>query len=125
MGRPNKSRLQNADTLRRLAIPLALLCCSQAAFGGALSDPLLGLPPLKIPGNEAPAASLGRKLFFDARLSADGKISCSSCHPESLAFSDGRAHSVGHAGQLTTRNAPSLTNVAYLNTLFWGGRAPP
>lgn len=102
----------------------AMLCSSPSAFGqaGGSTDPLLGLPVIS--GTQPPVAvvALGRKLFFDARLSADRKISCGSCHLPNLGFTDGRARSLGHEGQSTTRNAPSLINVAYLSTLFWDGR---
>jgi cytochrome c peroxidase len=84
----------------------------------------LGLPP--IPATDAPAnqkvIELGKKLFSDPKLSADGKISCSSCHLPRLAFSDGRAVARGKDGRIETRNTPSLFNAAYLDSLFWDGR---
>ncbi len=68
--------------------------------------------------------ALGKKLFFDPILSADSTISCSSCHLPALAFSDGRALSVGIDGRTGKRNAPGLANIGYLHqTLFWDGRA--
>lgn len=56
---------------------------------------------------------LGKKLFFDKRLSSDGTISCASCHEPSLAFSDDVSFSSGVQNRAGTRNSPSLTNVAY------------
>ena len=50
-------------------------------------------------------------------------MSCGKCHVPDSAFSDGRAHSIGHDGAIGTRNTPSLLNVVYANTLFWDGRA--
>lgn len=68
--------------------------------------------------------ALGRALFFDPLLSADSTISCGTCHLPALAFTDGRALSVGINGRVGRRNAPGLTNVGYLHeTLFWDGRA--
>ena len=62
---------------------------------------------------------LGRHLFYDQRLSADGTMSCASCHEHARAFTDGRAVSVGVTGQAGGFNAPSLANVGYLPTLTW------
>lgn len=67
-------------------------------------------------------ADLGKRLFHDKRLSANGTISCSSCHIPDKAFTDGLAHAKGIGGQLGTRNTPSLLNVALNTSLFWDGR---
>ena len=56
---------------------------------------------------------LGKKLFYDKMLSIDYSISCASCHKANLAFSDDVTVSIGAGNLLGTRNAPSLTNVAY------------
>lgn len=66
---------------------------------------------------------LGRYLFFDPLLSANGKISCATCHQPKKGFSDGRASSIGIHDYPLDRAAPSLWNVAYLKLLFWDGRA--
>jgi cytochrome c peroxidase len=66
---------------------------------------------------------LGRKLFFDARLSADRRISCASCHDPKLAFTDGRATASGIAGRRGERNSPSLLNAMFNTGQFWDGRA--
>ncbi|MBU2864671.1 cytochrome-c peroxidase [Reinekea forsetii] len=66
---------------------------------------------------------LGRYLFFDPYLSKDNTISCASCHNPDLGFADGAAVSAGVGGQLGTRSAPSLWNVAFKGRLFWDGRA--
>ncbi len=62
---------------------------------------------------------LGRRLFYDPRLSGNGRQSCSSCHLQEKAFTDGRARAIGSTGELHPRSAPSLTNVAYNATLAW------
>jgi cytochrome c peroxidase len=72
---------------------------------------------------QATLAELGRQLFFDRRLSGNGKISCGSCHAADQAFSDGRATSIGIDDNVLTRNAPSLLDVADRKRLFWDGRA--
>jgi cytochrome c peroxidase len=56
---------------------------------------------------------LGRKLFYEPLLSVDSSISCASCHMAQFAFSDTVAMSFGAGKALGTRNAPTLTNVAY------------
>jgi cytochrome c peroxidase len=72
----------------------------------------------------APATSaLGRELFFDARLSRDGRVSCASCHQPDKGFSNGERFAAGVGGKIGTRNVPGLMNVAYSKSLFWDGRA--
>jgi len=66
---------------------------------------------------------LGRMLFYDVRLSANNKVSCASCHDQSLAFSDGVALSkAGVSATALLRHAPALINLAWANNgLFWDG----
>jgi cytochrome c peroxidase len=64
------------------------------------------------------SVQLGKALFFDARLSRDGTISCASCHHPERAFSDEVALSVGVDGRMGERNSPTLANVGY-HTLFF------
>ena len=68
--------------------------------------------------------ALGRKLFFDKRLSADRTLSCATCHDPKRAFSDGRPVAIGIAGAKGTRNSPALINRGYGAAFFWDGRAP-
>lgn len=89
--------------------------------------PPLGLPPVPFPPDNPPTAEtirLGRKLFFDPILSADGKISCSSCHNPKTAFTDPRVFSIGIGGKVGSRNSMTLLNAAYHPTMFWDGRSP-
>lgn len=65
--------------------------------------------------------ALGKKLFFDSRLSGDYSISCASCHLPSHAFSDTVARSLGFAGREGERNSPSLVNIAYKPYMFRDG----
>src|SRR5687768_4397014 len=71
----------------------------------------------------APKIALGRRLFFDRRLSADRSISCASCHDPSRAFSDSTPTSRGAFGRHGIRNAPALINRGYGAAFFWDGRA--
>jgi cytochrome c peroxidase len=66
------------------------------------------------------AARLGHRLFFDPSLSASGAVACASCHRPELAFSDGRATSVGLGPG--SRNAPTLVGAAQSPWLYWDGR---
>jgi cytochrome c peroxidase len=66
------------------------------------------------------AAALGQFLFFDSRFSANGRISCATCHNPALAFADGRAVSKGIA--VGTRNAPTVLDVAFSRWFFLDGR---
>ena len=62
---------------------------------------------------------LGRHLFYDARLSANGTQACVSCHRQELAFTDGAATSLGSTGERGKHSAMSLANVGYSSTLTW------
>lgn len=64
-------------------------------------------------------AELGRRLFYDRRLSVSGNMSCASCHSQALAFTDGLRQSIGATGELHPRNAMSLVNSAYASRLTW------
>lgn len=67
--------------------------------------------------------ALGRKLYFDTRLSKDGKLSCNSCHPLDKFGVDGKSVSTGVQGQKGKRNAPSVFYAAGHTRQFWDGRA--
>lgn len=84
------------------------------------------VPEPRVPADNPMSAAkveLGRRLFYDPRLSATGNRSCSSCHLQERAFSDGRALAVGGTGELTHRNAPGLANSAWNATYNWAAPA--
>jgi cytochrome c peroxidase len=70
-------------------------------------------------------ATLGRVLFFDKNLSANGTISCASCHKQELGFSDNKVLSLGFQGQTTRRHSMGLTNARWYKRgkFFWDERA--
>ena len=70
-------------------------------------------------------ATLGRVLFYDPSLSADGTVSCGSCHKQELGFTDDRRLSVGIDGQQVDRNSMSLVNARFYQRgrFFWDERA--
>lgn len=81
-----------------------------------------GFPKPYVPADNpmTPAkVRLGRYLFYDTRMSVNGKQSCASCHKQELAFTDGRAVGQGATGELHSRGAMSLVNVAYSAALTW------
>lgn len=105
---------------------------SRFALGLAFSASLLaadfdwglpkGFPRPFVPLNNPMSASkaeLGRYLFYDKRMSVNGKESCGSCHRQELAFTDGRARAEGTTGMLHPRSSMSLVNVAYAPHLTW------
>lgn len=96
---------------------------SQLPWNAAAAAPL-GLPTTADQSDEHTRAieSLGRRLFSDKKLSADGTISCATCHVPEKAFSDGLPVARGVRGQAGTRNTPSLWNVAFTTSQFWDGR---
>ncbi len=66
------------------------------------------------------AVALGRELFFDQRLSANGEISCATCHDPELGFTDGRT--VGKGLEEGHRNTPTVVGAGFSRWLFWDGR---
>ncbi len=68
--------------------------------------------------------ALGRRLFYDPRLSGNNQVSCATCHKQQLAFTDGLKHSVGVSGKPLAFNSMSLANLLWgPQKLFWNGRA--
>jgi len=88
--------------------------------------PALGLPPVPVSATNPPTPAkiaLGRKLFFDRRLSHNGTMSCGMCHiPEQGFTSNELATPIGVEGRSLRRNAPTILNVAYQERLFHDGR---
>jgi cytochrome c peroxidase len=82
---------------------------------------LAATAPADNPLDEA-RAQLGRRLFYDPRLSRTGEVACASCHHQAHGFADPRPVSVGVAGRVGRRNAPALINLAWAESLFWDGR---
>ena len=110
------------NTLTPLLISTALLLFLSSVMAKAP----LGLPEVTIPLNnqQSPAKkALGKRLFFDTRLSADGTISCASCHKPELALTDGFTTAIGIKGQTGARNTPTAMNAVYYTSFFVDGRA--
>ena len=97
---------------RALALLLAAAACGSIAAAS---------PPE--PGETKAQTELGKRLFFDPRLSADKTISCATCHDPRKGWSDGKPVSVGIHGLKGKRNAPTILNTFGFEALFWDGRA--
>lgn len=126
--------------MRSLARPLALaalgglamMACTQGettsspAPVAAKTYPAIGPLPARKPPAES-AVALGKRLFYDARLSGDGAISCAACHAPDKGFGDGLPLSKAYPGTAHYRNAPTLINTVYKNEFKntgwgWDGR---
>lgn len=100
---------------------------AERALARSLTPPL-GLPPIPHPAENPPTAAkieLGRKLFFDRRLSINRTMSCAMCHVPEQGFVNWELQtSVGVEGRSVKRNAPTIVNVGYMTPLFHDGRDP-
>lgn len=102
------------------------LCCNQVA--AAPARPVQGsvaegkMTVIAATGSVAIISTLGERLFFDPRLSANGQVSCASCHQPTKQFSDGLPVAAGVMHRKGTRNTPSLLDAAEQRSLFWDGR---
>lgn len=76
--------------------------------------------PTNAVADDPGAAALGQWLYFDARLSGDGSVSCASCHDPGQGFGDGKVLAEGLG--TTSRHAPTVLGAAYQRWLFWDGR---
>jgi len=81
-----------------------------------------GFGPVQPPKINAKKAELGKRLFFDPRLSGDAAISCASCHNPEKGFSDGLALSKAYPGSNGFRNTPTLINTSKRAAWFHDGR---
>lgn len=89
-------------------------------------QPLAGYEAMMVPSTNpitSEKAALGHALFFDERLSGDGKLSCYSCHLNDKGLSDGRTVAVGAFEKTLTFNTPSLWNIGFHQRWYWNGRA--
>lgn len=113
-------RKQARWLLRQVAIGFAI---AASLLGGDFEWNLRkGFPRPAVPADNpmSPAkVELGRYLFYDRRMSENGKESCGSCHWQELAFTDGRARAEGTTGGAHPRRSMSLVNVAFAPYLTW------
>lgn len=122
---------------RWVALGVAVGLMGLACVGLALAEPAreeasdvfpeIGpLGPVPVPADNPitpKKVALGKKLFFDPRLSGDGSISCASCHDPRMGWGDGNDLSRGYPGTQHWRNSQTVLNAAYYTKLFWAGEA--
>jgi len=108
----------------------ALLLLLAAAAPAAAEDALPRLPagvlPPEIPADNPLTAAkieLGKKLYFDGRLSLDDHVACATCHDPRHGFAENLPVSIGVKNAKGVRNAPTVLNAAFLREQFWDGRA--
>lgn len=108
---------------------IALLAATATAFAGQASaagapPPLATLGPPPIPADNPMSPEiieLGKKLFWDGRLSGNGAMGCVACHQPDLGWGTGGPISFGYPGTQHWRNSQTILNSAYYNKLFWEG----
>jgi cytochrome c peroxidase len=112
--------------MRRLVATVTSACAFVMVVHAAGPRVPLGLDRYRpVPATNAltrDKVAIGRRLFFDRRLSRDSTRSCASCHDPGRAFTDGRGLTVGPKGEIGRRNVPTLVNRAWGRTFFWDGR---
>jgi cytochrome c peroxidase len=109
---------------RRLILTGLILCAVlSSARAGSFDWHLPRWMPEPVVPEDNPMSDekveLGRRLFYDTRLSVNGTVACASCHRQALAFTDGRAVAIGATGERHPRGAMSLANAAYSPVLTW------
>ncbi len=133
----NSQKLRSASSVRRafgrllvLAAVVVLFVPLARASASAFSLPK-GLPAdlweILVPPENAVTPEkieLGRRLYYDKRLSADGTVACATCHDPNQGFADGKAVAEGIGGKKGARNSPTVLNSMFNEFQFWDGRAP-
>jgi cytochrome c peroxidase len=112
------------------AIGSSISAFAQSTFAQSKKHVPEGLPVSlwrkRIPADNPMSAEkieLGEALYFDKRLSVDETLSCASCHDPANAFTDHNPVAVGARNKRGARNAPTVLNAMFSETLFWDGRA--
>ncbi|MEW6514618.1 MAG: cytochrome c peroxidase [Pseudomonadota bacterium] len=108
----------------RITLAASLLAMTFTAVAADKYPKLGTLPPPPIPKdnpNTPAKVALGKKLFWDNRLSGDNSMPCVSCHLPALGWGDGGQISRGYPGTKHWRNSQTVLNSAYYNKLFWEG----
>lgn len=126
-----RTRIHPVGCLIALFLTLNSQNCHEAVT--PVAEPFLLEIPLGLDANAqiipadnpltAAKIELGRQLFFDERLSADGTVSCATCHNPFLGFTDGESVATGIKQQQGTRNSPTIINRLFSQSQFWDGRA--
>lgn len=129
-GAPAPAKNQSASMHGAASMDAQLAGLEQLGLPSDGMSPPAGVDPRiwidsMVPGYEPTQArvALGKKLYFDSRLSKDGTVACATCHDVTRGFTDNRPVSEGIRDQLGRRNAPTTLNAALFVSQFWDGRA--
>jgi len=114
-----RSAPANSLAVSALSAPVTAPASAENAWEWRLPR---GFPVPRVPADNPMSAArveLGRRLFYDVRLSGNGTQACATCHRQAQAFTDGRPRAIGSTGAVHRRGAMSLANVAYAVSLTW------
>jgi len=117
--RPTKDK--KAFAIAFLCLLASLIAPQGVSATGPAGDERITPIPLQT-GLDERKVTLGRRLFFDSRLSGDNRMSCSSCHSFNKGLTDGLPISAGLPGNPGLTNTPTLFNVGYNTKLGWDGQ---
>jgi cytochrome c peroxidase len=109
-------------TMRTITMIICMVLCTATAKAGKL-EPVGTVSAPSTNPQTVEKIELGKKLFFDRRLSGDGTMSCSTCHDPERGYSDDLAISLSYPTTRNWRNSPTLINVGFQKHLFHDGRA--
>ena len=124
---PTSVRTTKTHRLLRFQLAMTILIAilflfTNFTFAGQL-EPFKSVPVAKNNPQTPEKIELGKKLFFDRRLSGDGTMSCATCHNPEQAFTDGLDIALSYPTTKNWRNSPTLINVVFQKYLFYDGRA--
>lgn len=112
--------------LRRVWAACLVIAMPAGGWAVLAQEPPLGLKSVPVPADNPTTEAkvkLGKALYFDPRLSSDGKVSCASCHDPAKGWSNGDTFATGIDGLRGGRSSPTVINSAYQRFQFWDGRA--
>ncbi len=118
---PMRVRKPELRTAVGASVTIAAALCLSWSLVAWSFEPILPLP--RTVAHNRPMAELGKKLFFDKRLSADGKVACATCHDPAHGGADPQATSTGVYAQRGAVNSPTVFNSYFNFRQFWNGRA--
>ncbi|MBV2263350.1 MAG: cytochrome C biogenesis protein CcsA, partial [Thauera sp.] len=108
--------------LKAMSVAVALVVAGSAWAAAAVRDePIKPIEPAKM--DNAAKVELGKKLWFEPRLSMSGIISCNTCHNLSMGGTDNLKTSIGHGWKAGPVNSPTVYNSSLAIAQFWDGRA--
>lgn len=115
----NRKPTNRCSGKRTAALLASVFVTVSISTGAVNADDFGPVKPIEV---KRELADLGKRLFYDTRLSGDTSLSCSSCHQPDKAFTDGEPLSTAYTGSEHFRNTPTLANVGHRTAWFHDGR---